>query len=163
MEGPVKFLRILGMLVVLVSIGGAGAGECGRSTTPDNEALKLAPCATAAQLLKDHRRSRWAFLTCNSAWESLYVLLRFCGVTYILICSLHLQKEKVVEEQALFFGILQVMAPPGRLKSKKKPFDKDFTYFDKTENRETTLCSHFKNHNLSNKVKWCNKKTHPLP
>ncbi|KAI9073834.1 hypothetical protein K1719_044186 [Acacia pycnantha] len=52
MEGPVKFLRILGMLVVLVSIGGAGAGECGRSTTPDNEALKLAPCATAAQLLK---------------------------------------------------------------------------------------------------------------
>ncbi|XP_047172628.1 putative lipid-transfer protein DIR1 isoform X3 [Vigna umbellata] len=26
-----------------------GAGECGRSTTPDNEALKLIPCASAAQ------------------------------------------------------------------------------------------------------------------
>ncbi|KAJ8764013.1 hypothetical protein K2173_004892 [Erythroxylum novogranatense] len=26
-----------------------GAGECGRSTTPDREALKLAPCSSAAQ------------------------------------------------------------------------------------------------------------------
>ncbi|XP_054784440.1 putative lipid-transfer protein DIR1 [Prosopis cineraria] len=53
MEAPLKFLCILGMLVVFVSIGGfervEGAGECGRSTTPDNEALKLAPCAAASQ------------------------------------------------------------------------------------------------------------------
>ncbi|XP_027348873.1 uncharacterized protein LOC113860629 isoform X2 [Abrus precatorius] len=52
MEGPIKFLCLVGV-VVLVSIVGVyrveGAGECGRSTTPDNEAIKLAPCATAAQ------------------------------------------------------------------------------------------------------------------
>ncbi|KAJ4833506.1 hypothetical protein Tsubulata_008008 [Turnera subulata] len=44
-----KFLFFLG-LVVLVGIGQNvdGAGECGKSS-PDNEALKLAPCAEAAQ------------------------------------------------------------------------------------------------------------------
>lgn len=37
-------------LNLLVSIAGGvdGAGECGKSS-PDNEALKLAPCAEAAQ------------------------------------------------------------------------------------------------------------------
>ncbi|XP_028772949.1 putative lipid-transfer protein DIR1 [Neltuma alba] len=53
MEAAVKFLCILGVLVVLGSVGlierVEGAGECGRGTTPDNEALKLAPCGSAAQ------------------------------------------------------------------------------------------------------------------
>lgn len=53
MEAPLKFMFFLGLLVLFVSIGGfervEGAGECGKGTTPDNEALKLAPCATAAQ------------------------------------------------------------------------------------------------------------------
>ncbi|KAI9073842.1 hypothetical protein K1719_013100 [Acacia pycnantha] len=53
MEAPLKFLCILGLVVVLGSVGMIerveGAGECGKSTTPDNEALKLAPCASAAQ------------------------------------------------------------------------------------------------------------------
>ncbi|KAK7339741.1 hypothetical protein VNO77_20423 [Canavalia gladiata] len=52
MEGLIKMLCLVGV-VVLVSIGGfdrvEGGGECGKSTTPDNEAIKLAPCATAAQ------------------------------------------------------------------------------------------------------------------
>ncbi|KAK9278544.1 hypothetical protein L1049_028113 [Liquidambar formosana] len=51
MEAPLKFICLLGLLVVL-SIAGpktvGGAGECGKSS-PDNEALKLAPCANAAQ------------------------------------------------------------------------------------------------------------------
>ncbi|KAG5009876.1 hypothetical protein HKD37_07G019088 [Glycine soja] len=51
MEGCVKKLLCLVGFVVLVStIGGVeSAGECGKSTTPDNEAYKLAPCASAAQ------------------------------------------------------------------------------------------------------------------
>ncbi|KAG9453056.1 hypothetical protein H6P81_005960 [Aristolochia fimbriata] len=47
----VKFLCLLGLIVVVgvASIGKAdGAGECGKSS-PDNEAFKLAPCASAAQ------------------------------------------------------------------------------------------------------------------
>ncbi|KAF3969861.1 hypothetical protein CMV_006382 [Castanea mollissima] len=51
MEAPIKFICLLGLLV-LVSMAGLervdGAGACGKST-PDNEAMKLAPCATAAQ------------------------------------------------------------------------------------------------------------------
>lgn len=51
MEAPIKFICLLGLLV-LVSMASLerveGAGPCGKST-PDNEAMKLAPCATAAQ------------------------------------------------------------------------------------------------------------------
>ncbi|KAJ7961345.1 Protease inhibitor/seed storage/lipid transfer protein family protein [Quillaja saponaria] len=53
MEASTKFIHIclLGLLV-FVGIAGfgrvEGAGECGKSS-PDNEAFKLAPCATAAQ------------------------------------------------------------------------------------------------------------------
>ncbi|GMY14454.1 putative lipid-transfer protein DIR1 [Fagus crenata] len=51
MEGPMKFICLLGLLV-LVSMGGLervdGAGECGKSN-PNDEAMKLAPCMTAAQ------------------------------------------------------------------------------------------------------------------
>ncbi|XP_061376357.1 putative lipid-transfer protein DIR1 [Gastrolobium bilobum] len=52
MEAYTKFLTLF-VLLVFVSISEIhrvnAAGECGKSTTPDNEALKLAPCATAAQ------------------------------------------------------------------------------------------------------------------
>lgn len=53
MESHIKvFFFILGLLV-FVSISEIqsveAAGECGRSTTPDNEAMKLIPCASAAQ------------------------------------------------------------------------------------------------------------------
>ncbi|RDX63328.1 hypothetical protein CR513_58257 [Mucuna pruriens] len=49
MEGCVKLLCLVGF-VVLVSIAGVdSAGECGKSTTPDNEAIKLVPCANAAK------------------------------------------------------------------------------------------------------------------
>ncbi|XP_027334994.1 putative lipid-transfer protein DIR1 [Abrus precatorius] len=52
MEAYIKVLCILGVLA-FVSISEIhrveAAGECGRSTTPDNEALKLAPCVSAAQ------------------------------------------------------------------------------------------------------------------
>ncbi|XP_012088327.1 putative lipid-transfer protein DIR1 [Jatropha curcas] len=41
------------VLLVFVGISGFnrvdGAGECGKSTTPDMEAFKLAPCASASQ------------------------------------------------------------------------------------------------------------------
>uniref|UniRef100_A0A2P2QUL5 Putative lipid-transfer protein DIR1 n=1 Tax=Rhizophora mucronata TaxID=61149 RepID=A0A2P2QUL5_RHIMU len=41
------------MFIVILGIAGFsqvhGAGECGRSTNPDREAFKLAPCASAAQ------------------------------------------------------------------------------------------------------------------
>ncbi|KAF5750895.1 Bifunctional inhibitor/lipid-transfer protein/seed storage 2S albumin superfamily protein isoform 1 [Tripterygium wilfordii] len=51
MEAPMKLACILGF-IVLVSIAGMegvdGAGECGKSN-PDNEAMKLAPCMSAAQ------------------------------------------------------------------------------------------------------------------
>ncbi|KAJ9180641.1 hypothetical protein P3X46_008857 [Hevea brasiliensis] len=49
MEASLKLFCLLG-LFVLVSIAGGvqGAGECGKSS-PDKEALKLAPCAEAAQ------------------------------------------------------------------------------------------------------------------
>lgn len=51
MAAPMKFICLLGLLV-LVSMAGLekvdGASACGKST-PDNEAMKLAPCATAAQ------------------------------------------------------------------------------------------------------------------
>ncbi|KAJ9160218.1 hypothetical protein P3X46_025639 [Hevea brasiliensis] len=48
-------LKSLCFLIFLVIIGIArfnrvdGAGECGKSITPDREAFKLAPCASAAQ------------------------------------------------------------------------------------------------------------------
>lgn len=48
-------LKSLCLVIVLVILGFAeinrvdGAGECGKSTTPDREAFKLAPCASAAQ------------------------------------------------------------------------------------------------------------------
>lgn len=48
-----KYICILGFLVVLGINAGfdgvEGAGECGKSTTPDAEAFKLAPCASAGQ------------------------------------------------------------------------------------------------------------------
>lgn len=47
MASSIKFLCILG-LIFLVGAVVDGAGECGRSS-PDNEAMKLAPCAGAAQ------------------------------------------------------------------------------------------------------------------
>lgn len=49
MENPLKLLSIVGLVVVVIIAAGVdGAGECGKSS-PDNEALKLAPCAEAAQ------------------------------------------------------------------------------------------------------------------
>lgn len=50
MEAPMKFICLLGLLVIVSndwakSVDGASA--CGKST-PDNEAFKLAPCAAAA-------------------------------------------------------------------------------------------------------------------
>ncbi|KAG6735967.1 hypothetical protein POTOM_061344 [Populus tomentosa] len=49
MEAPLKFIGLLGLLVLLSVAGGAdAAGECGKSS-PDDEAMKLAPCAEAAQ------------------------------------------------------------------------------------------------------------------
>ncbi|KAG8649384.1 hypothetical protein MANES_08G082211v8 [Manihot esculenta] len=49
MVASLKLFCLVG-LNLLVSIAGGvdGAGECGKSS-PDNEALKLAPCAEAAQ------------------------------------------------------------------------------------------------------------------
>lgn len=44
-----KFICLLGLLAFVLNIAGLdAAGECGKSS-PDNEAMKLAPCATAAQ------------------------------------------------------------------------------------------------------------------
>ncbi|KAJ0088234.1 hypothetical protein Patl1_31766 [Pistacia atlantica] len=49
MAASVKFICFLGLLAVVLNIAGLdAAGECGKSS-PDNEAMKLAPCATAAQ------------------------------------------------------------------------------------------------------------------
>ncbi|KAJ4704560.1 Protease inhibitor/seed storage/lipid transfer protein family protein [Melia azedarach] len=51
MAASLKFICLLALLVFvnIVGIGRVyGAGECGKST-PDEEAMKLAPCATAAQ------------------------------------------------------------------------------------------------------------------
>lgn len=43
----VKFICLLGLLVGVLNIAGLeAAGECGKSS-PDNEAMKLAPCAAA--------------------------------------------------------------------------------------------------------------------
>ncbi|CAK7342750.1 unnamed protein product [Dovyalis caffra] len=49
MDAPLKFICLLGLLV-LVSVAGQtdAAGECGKAS-PDDEAMKLAPCAAAAQ------------------------------------------------------------------------------------------------------------------
>ncbi|KAL2509599.1 Bifunctional inhibitor/lipid-transfer protein/seed storage 2S albumin superfamily protein [Forsythia ovata] len=46
MEGSLKVLCILVLLVIVGTVN--GAGPCGKST-PDQEAMSLAPCATAAQ------------------------------------------------------------------------------------------------------------------
>ncbi|XP_042026615.1 putative lipid-transfer protein DIR1 [Salvia splendens] len=48
MGASTKALCLLGLLLLSLSISTNGAGECPRST-PDNEAMKLAPCASAAQ------------------------------------------------------------------------------------------------------------------
>ncbi|XP_042028873.1 non-specific lipid-transfer protein 3-like [Salvia splendens] len=48
MEASTKALCLLGLLLLSLSISTNGAGECPRST-PDNEAMKLGPCASAAQ------------------------------------------------------------------------------------------------------------------
>ncbi|KAK4833285.1 hypothetical protein QYF36_002062 [Acer negundo] len=53
MAVSLKFICLLGLfVVVVVNIAMLetvdGAGECGKSS-PDDEAMKLAPCATAAQ------------------------------------------------------------------------------------------------------------------
>ncbi|CAN8254610.1 unnamed protein product [Cochlearia groenlandica] len=47
MASSMKFFCFLGM-IFLVGAGVEGAGECGKSS-PDSEAMKLAPCAGAAQ------------------------------------------------------------------------------------------------------------------
>ena len=44
-----KFACLVGFVVVVSIAGVDSAGECGKSTTPDNEAFKLAPCSSAAQ------------------------------------------------------------------------------------------------------------------
>ncbi|KAK3028604.1 hypothetical protein RJ639_039947 [Escallonia herrerae] len=51
MEAPLKYICILGLFTILGIAGFNGvdgAGECGKSS-PDMEAFKLAPCASAAQ------------------------------------------------------------------------------------------------------------------
>ncbi|KAJ7950240.1 Protease inhibitor/seed storage/lipid transfer protein family protein [Quillaja saponaria] len=51
MEVSIKFICLLGLVafVGIAEFGSVeGAGECGKSS-PENEAFKLAPCATAAQ------------------------------------------------------------------------------------------------------------------
>ncbi|XP_012486166.1 putative lipid-transfer protein DIR1 [Gossypium raimondii] len=49
MAAAMKLISVMG-LIVLISLGKVvdAAGECGKSS-PDNEAMKLAPCAEAAQ------------------------------------------------------------------------------------------------------------------
>lgn len=49
MDVSMKVVCFLGLLVIIGTAGVDGAGECGKSTTPDKEAMKLAPCAAAAQ------------------------------------------------------------------------------------------------------------------
>nr|KYP33613.1 hypothetical protein KK1_045522 [Cajanus cajan]KYP33617.1 hypothetical protein KK1_045526 [Cajanus cajan] len=50
MEGCVKLVWVVGLVVLLVSVARVdSAGECGKSTSPDAEAIKLAPCGSAAQ------------------------------------------------------------------------------------------------------------------
>ncbi|KAM7531914.1 hypothetical protein LguiB_035324 [Lonicera macranthoides] len=50
MDVSMKVICFLGLLVIIGTAGVDGAGgECGKSTTPDQEAMKLAPCAAAAQ------------------------------------------------------------------------------------------------------------------
>ncbi|KAJ8899954.1 hypothetical protein K2173_019659 [Erythroxylum novogranatense] len=51
MVALIKSMCLVGMLVLVVSVVEQvnGAGECGRSSTPDDEATKLAPCAMAAR------------------------------------------------------------------------------------------------------------------
>lgn len=44
----VKRICMVGLLLVLICTGANAAGECPKST-PDNEAMKLIPCASAAQ------------------------------------------------------------------------------------------------------------------
>ncbi|XP_051122977.1 non-specific lipid transfer protein GPI-anchored 21-like [Andrographis paniculata] len=48
MEASIKYLLVLGFLAILGINSAYGAGECPRST-PDAEAMKLYPCASAAQ------------------------------------------------------------------------------------------------------------------
>ena len=53
MEASTKCICFLAFLVILgineLSLQVHGAGECGKGTTPDREAFKLATCASAAQ------------------------------------------------------------------------------------------------------------------
>ncbi|GMP33999.1 hypothetical protein CsSME_00007068 [Camellia sinensis var. sinensis] len=51
MEAPKKYICVLGFLLFLgiAELGGVnGAGECGKAS-PDTEAFKLIPCASAAK------------------------------------------------------------------------------------------------------------------
>ncbi|XP_030534570.1 uncharacterized protein LOC115743765 [Rhodamnia argentea] len=52
MEAPMKHISVLVIFAILAISGFQtvyGAGECGKSSTPDREAFKLAPCMSAAQ------------------------------------------------------------------------------------------------------------------
>ncbi|KAL9388814.1 hypothetical protein Peur_017419 [Populus x canadensis] len=52
MATPMKnicFVMFLATLSIALFNQVDGAGECGKTTTPDKEAFKLAPCASAAQ------------------------------------------------------------------------------------------------------------------
>ncbi|XP_074271463.1 uncharacterized protein LOC141595395 [Silene latifolia] len=50
MEGKYKAILVIGMLAFVASIAKVdSAGECGKNTSPDQEAFKLAPCASAVQ------------------------------------------------------------------------------------------------------------------
>lgn len=52
MATPMKnicFVMFLATLSIALFSQVDGAGECGKTTTPDKEAFKLAPCASAAQ------------------------------------------------------------------------------------------------------------------
>ncbi|OMO97309.1 hypothetical protein COLO4_14693 [Corchorus olitorius] len=48
MAATLKFMCVLGLIVLVSIVGLDAAGECGKST-PDNEAFKLAPCYQTAQ------------------------------------------------------------------------------------------------------------------
>ncbi|KAG6763724.1 hypothetical protein POTOM_031161 [Populus tomentosa] len=52
MATPMKYIYLFMFLAILTIAGFNqvdGAGECGKNTTPDMEAFKMAPCASAAQ------------------------------------------------------------------------------------------------------------------
>ena len=81
MEAYTKVFGILGLLV-FVSISEIhrveGAGECGRSTTPDNEAIKLIPCVSAA---KDEKAevTQNCCVTPSTLTNNKYKEIKSCG------------------------------------------------------------------------------------